>query len=74
MQCVFEPTAGYLLVEECVQTHLDLAIDAGATWRQERVTDWQADSNSASVTTDSNRYEADRVVVCSGSVVLTIAS
>ena len=66
MQCVFEPTAGYLLVEECVQTHLELAAESGASWRQERMVDWTANAHSVSVTTEAASYEADRLVVCSG--------
>lgn len=66
MLCAFEPTAGYLLVEDCVQTNLDLAIRSGATWRQEQVVDWSSDKNCVEVVTTSARYQADRLVICGG--------
>ena len=66
MKCVFEPTAGYLLVEQCVQSHLDLAARAGADWRNERVVSWDSNVGHVSVQTESEIYEADRVVFSSG--------
>lgn len=66
MVCAFEPTAGYLLVEQCVQTHLDLAIRDGASWQQDRVVDWTSDANGVEVITEQARYLADRLVICGG--------
>ena len=63
---VFEPTGGYLLVEQCVQTHLDLARETGADWRQEEVVEWKSNTNSVVVQTSSESYEADRLLICGG--------
>jgi monomeric sarcosine oxidase len=47
---VFEPTAGYLLVEDCVQTHLDAARAAGAELLfDQQVTEWMAIGNEVRV-------------------------
>ena len=63
---VFEPTAGYLLVEDCVQTHLDLASELGADWRQQEVVQWKANTGSVEVHTKSESYEADQLLICGG--------
>ncbi|MBL8879509.1 MAG: N-methyl-L-tryptophan oxidase [Phycisphaerales bacterium] len=64
---LFEPNAGYLLVEECVQTMCALAERQGATiLRHRRVTDWSIDSHGVRVTTDNETFLADRLVICGG--------
>ena len=37
MDAVFESAAGYLLVEDCVKSHISAAVDQGADWKQETV-------------------------------------
>ena len=66
MQVVFEPEAGYLLVEPCVRAHLDLAIAAGAEWRRETVVDWSHTDTCVEVQTETEKYAADRLVICAG--------
>jgi len=65
-QAVFEPTAGYLLVEQCVETHLKLAELAGATWRQQGVVGWSAKQNNVTVETATESYSAEQLVICGG--------
>lgn len=66
MQVVFEPTAGYLLVESCVETHLQLALQAGADWCQQSVLNWSASKRGITVRTDDETFTADRLVICAG--------
>jgi sarcosine oxidase len=64
---LFELRAGLLLPEACVETYLDLARQRGATTRLgERVLDWTADGEGASVRTDRATYRAERLVLTSG--------
>jgi monomeric sarcosine oxidase len=63
---VFEPTAGYLLVEECVSAHLQLANSAGADWRQEAVVRWELAGQGVRIQTEAAEYVARHVVVASG--------
>ena len=65
-QVVFETAAGYLLVESCVQTMLDVAEQNGATWLQRQVTDWQADDGEVVIRTVHEEYRAAKVVFCGG--------
>jgi sarcosine oxidase len=65
---VFEPGAGYLLVEDCVQAHLDAACAAGAELRTNiEVTnfDWSAQSTILE-TSDGDQVEAKAVIVAAG--------
>jgi sarcosine oxidase len=63
----YEPEAGYVLPEACVATQLELAQAAGATVRTgEPVLDWQPSGDGVCVTTNCARYEADRLILCSG--------
>jgi monomeric sarcosine oxidase len=64
---VFEPSAGYLLVEDCVAAHLDAARSAGA----EIVTDtevqsWTAKDSGVRVETNRGDIAADRLVIAAG--------
>ncbi len=64
---VFEPDAGYLLVEECVQTHAALAQAAGAQLAiGEAVVSWQAEQDSIRVRTDRHEYTAARLIITAG--------
>ena len=66
MEVIVEPTGGYLLVENCVQTQLDQAVLLGANWRQEAVTDWSVSGNQVRVRTTQADYQADRLIICGG--------
>jgi sarcosine oxidase len=64
---VFEPRAGLLHVEACVQAHIDQAIQSGADIRAgERVLGWKSNGTSITVRTDSAEYSAGALVVTSG--------
>lgn len=64
----FEPAAGYLFVEACVEAHLARAKHVGCTFRWgERVTSWSATPKSVVVQTDRERYEAESLVIAGGS-------
>ena len=64
---LYEPGAGWLPVERCVQAHLDQAATAGAEHRWgESVTAWEATANGVVVTTEGGSYRADALVVAGG--------
>ena len=63
----FEPEAGTLLVETCVQAHLDEARRYGADLRaNETVRNWSSDGQSVVVRTDSGDYHARSLIVTAG--------
>jgi len=63
----FEPAAGTLFVEACVQAHIDQARQHGAELRaNETVRDWTSDGRSVVVRTDSGEYHARSLVVTAG--------
>lgn len=65
---VFEPDAGYLLVEACVKAYLDQAVKLGAEHRHgEAISGWSANDRGVRVTTDRGEYQAGRMVVTLGS-------
>ncbi|MFK7821426.1 MAG: N-methyl-L-tryptophan oxidase [Planctomycetaceae bacterium] len=62
-----ESDAGYLRVDDCVQTHCDLAAARGATIRShEKVVDWSATDAGVTVTTEASSYLAGKLVVACG--------
>ncbi|HEX6984310.1 MAG TPA: N-methyl-L-tryptophan oxidase [Planctomycetaceae bacterium] len=64
---VFEPGAGYLLVEECVRAHAEAAVRLGAKVRTgETVLGWSADASGVRVRTDRGEYVAGSAVVTAG--------
>lgn len=67
LQAIWEPRAGVLFPELAIETHLELAARAGA-WLQfnEPVLDWQPDGAGVLVTTSTNRYRAERLLLSSG--------
>ena len=67
MEIVYEPTAGYLDVEDCVQAALRLAEQSGAKLQlNEPVTSWNRDGAGFVVETSRGRYLADRLVIAGG--------
>lgn len=65
---VFEPDAGYLEVESCVETCLELAVRRGATFiANQPVLDWQADGAGFRVTTSNATFLADSLIIAGGS-------
>ena len=64
---VFDPRAGFLDPEACNRAHIKLARDAGADVRfSEPVLDWIPDGGGVRVTTSSDTYGADRLVLAAG--------
>jgi sarcosine oxidase len=64
---VFEPLAGLLLVESCVQAQIDHAQQCGAEIRSdERVLEWSSNGTSVVVRTDRAKYSAGSLVVTAG--------
>lgn len=64
---VYEPEAGYLLVEECIRQYVSMAKRMGASVvTEEAVQHWTADTNGIVVQTQAETYRADRLVVTAG--------
>jgi sarcosine oxidase len=64
---VYEPGAGYLLVEQCVRAHLEDATAAGAKLHtDEAVESFHAGPDEIVVETARNRYSAARLVITAG--------
>jgi monomeric sarcosine oxidase len=64
---VFEPSAGYLLVEDCVAAHIEVARAAGAELLTEtEVTSWTATDSDVRVQTNRGEFAAERLVVAAG--------
>lgn len=64
---VFEPNAGYLLVDDCVEAQWTAARAAGADLREtEPVRSWNAEGDHVLVRTDRAEYRAERLVITAG--------
>lgn len=64
---VFEPAAGYLLVERCVLAHLAAAKLHGAELKTGvTVQSWQAEDGQVMVATDQGAFTADKLVITAG--------
>jgi len=67
----FEPDAGVLRPELCIQMQIELAQQHGATVNMgEPVMDYDITADGASVTTDKGTYEADKIVLSAGAWML----
>jgi len=65
--CYYEPGAGFLRPERCIQAQLDLAIKHGATVHTgQAVRRITADAHAVTVVTDSAAYSASHVIVTAG--------
>lgn len=63
----FEPGAGVLRPERCIQTQLELAIEAGAAIHtNEKMTRYEADARGVTVVTDKGSYRADKLILSTG--------
>lgn len=66
-EAVYEPEAGFLDVEDCVRTHIERAIAAGAELRTEQtVVDWSSDGRSVRVRTNREEFNAAKLIVTAG--------
>ncbi len=64
---VFEQRAGYLMVEECVKAHAEVALRAGAEIHcGVEIRNWKRDGQSFIVETDKDSFSADRLIVTAG--------
>jgi len=74
LDVVYEPSGGYLDVEDCVIAHARGAEQKGATLRtNEEVTGWKAGSDVA-VTTNKGVYHAAKLVLAPGAWAATLLS
>lgn len=65
--CAFEPAAGYLRVEQCVEAHLSAAQRHGAELIfDEPVCSWQPDGAGVCLRTERQTLYADRLIVAAG--------
>ena len=73
---VFEQNAGFLMVEDCVRSHLREAERHGAELHQnERVVSWSAGGEDAvSVQTEHAEYHAGRLVITAGAWATSLLS
>ncbi|MEX0613648.1 MAG: N-methyl-L-tryptophan oxidase [Pirellulales bacterium] len=64
---VFEPAAGFLLVEDCVAAHLAAARDAGAELLPNtEVVSWSASERGVRVITSLGEFAAERLIITAG--------
>ena len=67
MEVMFEPDAGFLLVEQCVRTSIQLAEAHGAAVAPGTVVRrWRQDGGSYEVETSGETYRCERLIVCGG--------
>jgi monomeric sarcosine oxidase len=67
MLCVYEPAAGYLLVEDCVRAALDVASSAGADLLPNtQVRSWSADGTGVSVHSDRGDFATKQLIIAAG--------
>ena len=68
LEGVFEPGAGYLLVEDCVAAHLAAARIAGADVQTNtEVLNWTADEGGVCLRTSAGDFAAGRLIIAAGS-------
>lgn len=66
-EAIFEPRAGYLFVDRCIQAHLAGARASGASLAcNETVQAWEATPRTIIVTTDKRRYTCQRLIFSQG--------
>lgn len=63
----FEPGAGVLRSERCIEVQIELARQRSATIQTgEKVTGYQADANGVTVTSEKGSYRADKLILAAG--------
>lgn len=68
MVAVWEPRAGVLFAEACIDAHLALAKTHGATLRfDEPLANWRCDGDGVRVVTDQGEYRARQLLLTAGS-------
>jgi len=66
-ELVFEPHAGFLKVEDCVRTHIELACQHSAEFQSDdAVVGWHSDGKSVRVRTETEEYEAASLIITAG--------
>ena len=64
---LYEPRAGFLLPEKCVQAHLQLAAELGAELHfDEPVVEWKPDGDGVRIKTQHDVYNAGQLVLAPG--------
>ena len=64
---ILDPRAGVLYPEACIEAHIQMARQNGATLRfEEPVTSWNGDGGGVRVVTSQDQYLADRLVLSAG--------
>lgn len=72
---IFEPRAGAVFPEACIDAHLRLAQSAGAKLNFDcPVLDWTEDGNAVRVKTQLGEISASRLVVCAGAWVTRLVA
>ena len=72
---IFEPRAGAVFPEACIDAHLKLAQSAGAKLNFDcPVLDWTAEGSAVRVKTRSGEISAGRLVVCAGAWVTRLVA
>jgi sarcosine oxidase len=66
-ESLFEPEAGFLLVEKCVHLHLQQALKHGARLlAHEKVIKWAETTEGVSVSTEKHEYHAKKLIFTAG--------
>lgn len=66
-EAVYEPRAGVLFAEECVNAYMALAEHGGADLRcNEKVVSWRSDASGVVVQTDKREYAARQLLLAAG--------
>lgn len=66
-EVLFEPEAGFLLVEKCIRLYLREAIKLGTSAKaREKVIDWKEKSAGVEVITEKATYTADKLIFTAG--------
>lgn len=63
----YDPQAGFLLVDRCIRSHVDLATEAGAVVKEnEEIRSFHPVESGITLQTSSGKYTAARAIVCAG--------
>ena len=67
-EACFDPQAGFLLVNDCIQSHIEQAAKRGAEIREnENVLSYAQQNGHFWIRTTKDRYEAGKMIFCAGS-------